>query len=128
MPNLNIDQLVDKYIRIRDKKAEVQKTQKAELARFDEALHTIERVFLTFMQENNVDSLNTNHGTAYKRVQTSCTIADRDAFLNFVREGGNWAFADLRANAPAVKAYLDANESLPPGVNFTSRLTVNVQR
>ena len=94
MPNLNIDQLVDKYIRIRDKKAEVQKTQKAELARFDEALHTIERVFLTFMQENNVDSLNTNHGTAYKRVQTSCTIADRDAFLNFVREGDNWAFAD----------------------------------
>ena len=128
MPNLNIDQLVDKYIRIRDKKAEVQKTQKAELARFDEALHTIERVFLTFMQENNVDSLNTNHGTAYKRVQTSCTIADRVAFLNFVREGDNWAFADLRANAPAVKAYLDANESLPPGVNFTSRLTVNVQR
>ena len=128
MPNLNIDQLVDKYIRIRDKKAEVQKTQKAELARFDEALHTIERVFLTFMQENNVDSLNTNHGTAYKRVQTSCTIADRDAFLNFVREGDNWAFADLRANAPAVKAYLDANESLPPGINFTSRLTVNVQR
>lgn len=128
MPNLNIDQLVDKYVRIRDKKAEVQKTQKAELARFDEALHTIERVFLTFMQENNVDSLNTNHGTAYKRVQTSCTIADRDAFLNFVREGDNWAFADLRANAPAVKAYLDANESLPPGVNFTSRLTVNVQR
>ena len=128
MPSLNIDQLVDKYIRIRDKKAEVQKTQKAELARFDEALHTIERVFLTFMQENNVDSLNTNHGTAYKRVQTSCTIADRDAFLNFVREGDNWAFADLRANAPAVKAYLDANESLPPGVNFTSRLTVNVQR
>ena len=128
MPNLNIDQLVDKYIRIRDKKAEVQKVQKAELARFDEALHAIERIFLTHMQENNVNSLNTDHGTAYKKVQTSCTIADRDAFLSFIREGDNWAFADLRANAPAVKAYLDANETLPPGVNFTSRLTVNVQR
>lgn len=128
MSEINFDQLVEKYIRIRDKKSELAKSQKAELARFDEALLALERVFLTQMQATGAQSVTTAHGTAYQKTQTSCTIADRDAFLGFVREGDNWAFADFRANAPAVKAYLDANQALPPGVNFTTRLTVNVQR
>lgn len=127
-PEINFDQLIDKYIKIRDKKAEVAKVQKAELAKFDNALLALERIFLTHMQATGAKSVATNHGTAYQKTQTSCTIADKDAFLGFVKQGDNWAFADLRANAPAVKAYLEANEELPPGVNFVSRLTVNVQR
>lgn len=128
MSEINFDQLVEKYIRIRDKKAEVAKLQKAELAKFDAALVALERAFLTQMQATGAQSVATAHGTAYQKTQTSCSIADKDAFLGFLREGNNWAFADFRANAPAVKAYLDANEALPPGVNLTSRLTVNVQR
>jgi hypothetical protein len=115
-PEINYDQLIDKYIKLRDKKAEIQKAQKAELAKFDSALLALERIFLAHMQATGAKSV------------TSCTIADRDVFLRFVKQGDNWAFADLRANAPAVKAYLEANEELPPGVNFVSRLTVNVQR
>ena len=127
-PEINYDQLIDKYIKLRDKKAEIQKAQKAELAKFDSALLALERIFLTHMQATGAKSVSTQHGTAYQKTQTCCTIADRDAFLRFIKQGDNWAFADLRANTPAVKAYLEANEELPPGVNFVSRLTVNVQR
>lgn len=128
MSEINFDSLVDKYIRLRDKKAEVAKVQKTELAKFDQAMMQIERIFLTHMQATGANSVATDHGTAYKKVQTSVTVADRDAFLGFIKEGDNWVFTDLRANAPAVKAYLEANDALPPGVNLTSRLTVNVQR
>ncbi len=129
MPDINFDQLVDKYIRIRDKKAEVKKVQQAEIDKFDQALIAIERLFLAEMQRTGAKSVATNHGTAYQRTQTSVTIADREIFRKFVQDDPeHWIFADLRANAPAVKAYLDERAELPPGVNLTSRLTVNVQR
>lgn len=129
MPDINFDQLVDKYIRIRDKKAEVKKVQQAEIDKFDQALIAIERLFLAEMQRTGAKSVATNHGTAYQKTQTSVTIADREIFRKFVQDDPeHWIFADLRANAPAVKAYLDERAELPPGVNLTSRLTVNVQR
>ena len=128
-PTLNFDTLVDKYIRLRDKKAEVRKVHSAEIDKFDQALETIERLFLAEMQRTGAKSVATNHGTAYQKTQTNVTIADREVFRKFVQDDpAHWVFADLRANAPAVKAYLDELNELPPGVNLTSRLTVNVQR
>lgn len=125
---LDYGMLVKKYIALRDKKAETAARHKAEINQYDSLLQQIERVFLIHMQEIGAQSIATENGTAYQKTQSSCTIADRDVFLNFIRNGDNWAFADIRANTPAVRAYLEANEELPPGVNLTSRLTVNVQR
>lgn len=129
MSDYNFDDLIDKYIRIRDKKAEVKHRQNEEIAKFDKALEAIERVLLAEMQSSGAQSVATKHGTAYQKTQTSVTIADREVFRAFVRESeDHWIFADLRANAPAVKAYLDERSELPPGVNLVSRLTVNVNR
>jgi len=128
-PTINFDDLVDKYIRLRDKKAELKKAQQTEVDKFDRALEAIERLFLAEMQRTKAKAVATNHGTAYQKTQTNVTIADRDIFRKFVQDDPeHWVFADLRANAPAVKAYLDELNELPPGVNLTSRLTVNVQR
>jgi hypothetical protein len=128
-PVINFDVLVDKYIRLRDKKAELRKAHQAEIDKFDQAMTAIERIFLAEMKKQGSTSVATNHGTAYQRRQDSVTIADREIFRNFVLDNPeHWIFADLRANAPAVKAYLDERDELPPGVNLTSRLTVNVQR
>lgn len=126
---INFDDLVDKYVRLRDKKRQVQERHKDEINKFDVVLRNIETLFLAEFNRTGMNSVNTNHGTAFKKTQTSVTIADKDIFRNFIwSDPDNWIFADLRANAPAVQAYLDENESLPPGVNLTSRLTVNVQR
>jgi hypothetical protein len=128
-PTIDFNDLISKYVRIRDKKGQVAHVQKQELAKFDTALAAIERLLLTEFQRTGTNSVNTDHGTAFKKTQTSVTIADKDVFRNFIRSSeDNWIFADIRANAPAVKAYLDENEALPPGVNLVSRLTVNIQR
>ena len=124
---INFDDLVDKYVR--DKKRQVQARHKDEINKYDRVLREIEVLFLEEFNRTGMNSVNTNHGTAFKKTQTSVTIADKDIFRQFIwANPDNWIFADLRANAPAVQAYLEENESLPPGVNLTSRLTVNVQR
>lgn len=126
---INFDDLVDKYIRLRDKKRQVQERHKDEINKYDVVLRDIETLFLAEFNRTGMNSVNTNHGVAFKKTQTSVTIADKDIFREFIwSDPDNWIFADLRANAPAVQAYLDENESLPPGVNLTSRLTVSVQR
>ena len=75
-----------------------------------------------------VEALRTAAGTAYKTVKHSVTVADKDLFRDFIKSHDAWYFADIRANAPAVRAYLDENDQLPPGVNMSSWATVNVKR
>ena len=120
--------LVDKYIKIRDKKSQLQKARDAEIAKYTDALDEIERLLLAECNEMGVESLRTSAGTAYKTVKHSVTVADKDAFRNFIKNEDAWYFADLRANAPAVRAYLDENDHLPPGVNMSSWAAVNVKR
>ena len=91
-------------------------------------MEEIERLLLAECNEMGVESLRTSAGTAYKTVKHSVTVADKDAFRNFIKNEDAWYFADLRANAPAVRAYLDENDHLPPGVNMSSWAAVNVKR
>ncbi|MBP6581881.1 MAG: hypothetical protein KA204_00165 [Chromatiaceae bacterium] len=125
---IDFDTLIEKYIKIRDTKAQIAEKQKAEMARFNNALTQIERLLLDEFNVSGAESVRTKHGTAYRTVQTSVSVSDRDLFMNFVREGDNWIFLDAHANKSAVKQYLESEQQLPPGVNVVSRATVNVQR
>ncbi len=130
MPDIKIDfdNLIEKYIKIRDTKAQLAEKQKAEMARFNSALTQIERLLLDEMNISKTEAVRTHHGTAYRTVETSVTVADRELFLKFVREGENYVFLDLKANKSAVKAFLESEQELPPGVNVVSRAVVNVRR
>ena len=125
---IDFDELIGKYIKIRDTKAQLAEKQKAEMARFNNALAQIERLLLDEFNTSKTESVRTKHGTAYRTVQTSVSVSDRDLFMSFVREGDNWIFLDAHANKSAVKQYLESEQQLPPGVNVVSRATVNVQR
>lgn len=125
---IDFDELIGKYIKIRDTKAQLAEKQKAEMARFNNALAQIERLLLDEMNIAKSEAVRTHHGTAYRTVETSVTVADRELFLKFVREGENYVFLDLKANKSAVKAFLESEQALPPGVNVVSRAVVNVRR
>lgn len=124
----NVDALVGQYVKLRDKIKEADDSHKEKMAPAREHLEKLNAALLVQLQAIGGDSIKTPHGTAYKTTKRSATVADQGEFRAFVIEQRAWDIADWRANAPAVEAYLQENEALPPGVNLTSTVVTGVRR
>ena len=126
---MNISELVDKYISVRDKRAEIEAEAKAKKAKCDEALDLIEARLLKLMEETGVDSFKTEAGTAYKSHKNSATCADWDAVWEFVQQdAAHQSILEHRVNKTFVQAYKEEHGELPPGVNWRSVVSVNFRR
>lgn len=123
-----IEQLVGRYIEIRDKKDEIRKAYNAKVAKLDDAMNKLEAVLLASFDSAGVDSTKTKSGTAYISARKSFTVADRDAFLDCVREENAWELLEARCSKLAAEQFLEATGKLPDGVNYRAERTINVQR
>lgn len=127
-PEPTIDQLVDAYIQLRDKKAQLKARHDAEMAPITAMLDKVEVRVLQQLQAMGVESARTAAGTAYLQKRTSASVADWDSFLAFVREQGMWQMLEHRAAKGAVDEYAAQNGDLPPGLNYRQEVVVNFRR
>lgn len=125
---MKLDELVGKYIELRDKKALLKASYDAKVDRLDAVLDKIEGVLLKTFEETGLESAKTDMGTAYKTVKTSCRVADKDAFMGYVKGEGAWELLDVRANKTAVDQYRGVNDDIPPGLSWREEVAVNVRR
>ncbi len=153
-----IEDVIKKYIELRDRKAELAKAQAEQMKPLSEAMEQIENYLMHRMNELGCDSLKANGvGTAFKANSTSCQIADAVAFKEFVfapvvesiinqlqnggvtwidpltilgilRDLARWDMVDFRAGKKGTQEYI-ANENAPvPGVNVNTIATISVRR
>jgi hypothetical protein len=55
-------------------------------------------------------------------------VADWDAVLTFVRENDAYDMFEKRISKTAVRGYIDQTKAVPPGVNYGTRIEVNVRK
>lgn len=127
---MKLDQLVEKYVKVRDKKAELKKAYETEAKKYEDALVKMEAMILKIFEETGQDSAKTQFGTAYTSPRVSATVADRDAFLTWVLQdpAERTIFLENRVSKTAVEQYKGVHDDLPPGINWTSILTIGVRR
>lgn len=125
---MQMDELVAKYVELRDRKAKLKADYEATASKITEVQDKIEAVLLKQFAEMGVESVKTPFGTAYTSVRSSASVADWDAFLGFVRQSDAWEFLERRASKAAVEQYKEAHEDLPPGINWSSTSVVNIRR
>ena len=125
---MDIEKLVEGYVRARDKKAELKAEFTKKTASLDEWMARAEGVILTELQAQNLESVRTASGTAYKNVQTSATVADWDSVLGFIKENDAWTMLERKVNKTAVQEFRAMNNDLPPGVNWREEVVVNIRR
>ena len=123
-----MEELVEKYIQLRDKKAEISAAFKAKTAKLDEVIGKIEGVLLQQFMELGMESVRTKAGTAYKSTRSSATVADWDNVLDFVRQNDLWNMLEHRVSKQAVEQFKEEHGDLPPGVNWREEVVVNVRR
>lgn len=126
---MKISELVAKYIELRDKKSAIKAEYDGKIAKIDEVLDKIEGKFLEVFESTGMDSVKTEFGTAYSSLRTSASIADREAFMEFVKAHDEWPLLEIRCSKAAIEQYKSAHdEELPPGVNWRAERVVNVRR
>lgn len=127
-PNYTADQIISAYIRVRDMKAELKAKHSKELAPYDEALFKLECRAMELLNSQGSESVRTSAGTMYKSTRTSVTVADKSAFLDYVKENMAFDLLDIKANKTAVEDFISANQDIPPGTNVRREDVVGFRR
>ncbi len=125
---MKLDLIVERYVQLRDKLAEMKAEYEASTAGLKSGMAKLENAIMATLNEQGVESVRTNAGTAFKSISTSATVADWDAYLAFVKDNDRWDMLEKRCAKLAVEQYRSANDDLPPGINWKSAATVNVRR
>jgi hypothetical protein len=126
---MKLSDAVSLYIKLRDRKAEIKAQMDEAIKPIQEKMDKLEVKLLEAFQATGVDSVKTEFGTAYTSVRTTASIADRDAFMEFVKAHSEWSLLEVRAAKLAVEQFRAANDNeLPPGVNIREERIVNVRR
>jgi hypothetical protein len=124
----NIDDLVNQYVRLRDKLKEADDAHKAKTKSARAYLDLLNTKLLERLNDVGGESVKTPHGTVYRTTRRSATIADGDVFRQYVIANEQFDLVDWHANATAVGDFITENGAQPPGINFSQAFTVGVRR
>jgi hypothetical protein len=124
----DIKERVTQYITIRDKIRAMEEAHKEALKPLKELLDKLSGVLAKHMEDTKSEAIKTEGGTCYLTTRWSASLADADAFMRFVKENDKFDLMDRKANATAVRDYVEEHNTLPPGVNLSSIQQVGVRR
>lgn len=125
---MKLSELIDKYIEIRDKKAQLKAEYDVKKNKMDDALDKIEAVILKTFDASGMDSAKTENGTAYTSRLVTATVADPDIFMQHVIATEAWHMIEKRCSKVGVEQYRAEHDEVPPGVNWREERVVNVRR
>lgn len=123
-----VNDMIGRYVRLRDKKKELNAAHNKEIAKYDQAMNTLEAWLLEHMNQTNLSSLRGAAGTAYRTRRTSATVSDWNAFIAYVRENDAWDLLEHRVAKLAAEAVVEETKAPIPGVDMSSEVCVNVRR
>ena len=78
--------------------------------------------------EQGVTSFKTGHGTAFVTTTDFAQVADWDAILAFIKKNEAWDMLEKRVAKNAIRGYIDEHKEVPNGVNYGTRIDINVRK
>lgn len=127
MNDIDINDLVARYIALRNKKMAMEKLLSDKLEPLNIEMSQIESKLGEFLKFTNQDSAKTASGTVYKSVLMTATVVDMQSFLDFVLSKKAYDLLEKRVNKTAVKLYLD-DEIIVSGVKIDHREKINIRK
>ena len=124
----DIAKRVQQYVSVRDALRKLEDKYEAERKPLLDVQELLAGKLRAFMEGNNLENLKTEHGTCYTSTRWTTSLADPDIFMKFVIGNNKFDLLDRRANATAVKEYVQEHNELPPGCNLNAVQTLGVRR
>jgi hypothetical protein len=128
MPEPNIEKVVSTYIKLRNSKAAVEAAAKEEVEIIKAKMVKLESWLLAQANEQNVTSFKTKSGTAFVTTVDYANVADWDAVLSFIKDNQAFDMLERRVSKTAVRGYIESMGKVPAGVNYGTKIEVNVRK
>ena len=126
--SVTVDDVVAAYLKLRNKKESIEAETKEQVKVLKEKMEQFEAWIKEQADAQGVTSFKTKHGTAFLTTTDYANVADWDAVLGFIRENDAYDMLEKRISKVAVRGYIDATKAVPPGVNYGTKLEVNIRK
>src|SRR6478735_4322702 len=123
----DIGKRVEQFVKLRDLIKSRDDEHKKAMKPLRETLESLNSVLLAHLNDMGGNSIATDAGTAYRTEKKSASLADSEAFMNYVIANQAFDLLDRKANVTAVEEHIKENDAPPPGVNFSSTFVVGVR-
>ena len=125
---LTVDSVVAAYLSMRDERRKIENEAKVKVGLITEKLDKLEAWIRAQAEAQGVTSFKTPAGTAFITTADFASVADWDAVLAFIKENNAYEMLERRVAKAAVRAYIEEAKAVPPGINYGTRIEVNVRR
>lgn len=125
---MTTNQMIEKYLALRDRVADIRKRHVGELAPYNDAMVMLENILLDKLNAAREESVRTKAGTAYKTTRTSCTVAEWSKTLAYIQDNDAWELLEARVSKTAVEAIMQETQAPVPGVTVRREVALNVRR
>lgn len=126
--SVNVDQVIAAYMKLRANKDAIEGEVKTKVADIKAKMEKLEAWIKTQADAQGVTSFKTKHGTAFLTTTDYANVADWDAVLEFIQSKGAFEMLEKRVSKTAVRNYVENDKFVPPGVNYGTKLEVNVRK
>ena len=126
--SVKVDDVIATYMKVRSQKEAIEAQMKEQTAAIKAKMEKLESWIKEQADVQGVTSFKTKHGTAFLTTTDYANVADWDAMLAFVRENEAYDLFEKRVSKTAVRGYIEQTKAVPPGVNYGTRLDVNIRK
>lgn len=126
---MNVDEVMEKYILMRDKRADLKKAFEEKDSKLKGLQELAEAWLLNQMNLVGVDQFKSAHGTAYKATKFQASMSDTGLFKTWAKEHDEMELIQNRLATQNLQRWMELHQGkLPPGVSVSSEVTVNIRR
>lgn len=125
---VTFDRVIKEYVKLRDEKAAIEAEMKERVSDVKNKLGKLEAYLLQKLSADGSNSVKTDHGTAFITTTSYASVANWSAVLQFVKDQDAYHMLEKRVSKSAVVDYMEQHNEVPPGVEYGTRLSVNVRK
>jgi hypothetical protein len=125
---VTVDSVIGAYMVLRRNKEKIEAQAKVDVDKIKLDMGKIESWVKQQADTMGVTSFKTKHGTAFLTTTDYANVADWDAVLGYIRENEAFDMLERRVSKTAVRGYIELNKVVPPGVNYGTKLEVNIRK
>lgn len=122
-----VDEVVEGYIRLRDRRDEIKKRQAEELEPIKASMDKMENWLMAQLNAQHAESIRCKAGTAFKETRTSAKVEDWDATLPYILENELYHLLERRVSKTAVEEMAENGQEVP-GVSLNRETVVRIRR
>lgn len=124
----NVGDVIRTYMKLREQKAAIEAEMKDRVSSLKAKMEKLEAYLKTQMDAQGLTSFKSEYGTAFLTTTDYANVADWDVVLDFIRTNEAYDMLEKRVSKIAVRGYIEQAKAVPPGINYGTKLEVNIRK